>query len=332
MLTSLIIGDTHFKNSNINETTQMSEQIIQLAKKYKPNFIVILGDILDRHDIIDMIPLKISIEFFNQLKNISPIYILIGNHDRKNNKVFLTEEHPFTSLKYWNNTYVIDKVQMINIENFKFTMVPYVPPGQFIEALNTIDNWKESTCIFCHQEFKGCNLGYIISQNGDEWDNNYPYVISGHIHDYQKLQNNILYIGTPIQHDFFSSEKKIIGLITFNDKNLSHHNLQMKKLKLNMILKKNIQIHASQINSYQLKDDILAKIKIIGTEEEIKNIKKHPKIELWKNKNAKISFKYTIKENLNLDINIHEKFTTLLYQNICHNTELLLLYNEIFNN
>ncbi len=48
------------------------------------------------------------------------------------------------ALKEWNNTFIIDFTSIIKIKNFTFGMVPYVPPGRFVEALNIIDNewWK----------------------------------------------------------------------------------------------------------------------------------------------------------------------------------------------
>ncbi len=69
-------------------------------------------------------------------------------------------------------------------------MVPYVPPGRFVEALNIIDNewWKNVNCIFAHQEFYGCKMGAIESIEGDKWDHSFPLVISGHIHSEQRLK------------------------------------------------------------------------------------------------------------------------------------------------
>ncbi len=54
-------------------------------------------------------------------------------------------------------------------------MVPYVPPGRFVEALNIIDNewWKNVNCIFAHQEFYGCKMGAIESIEGDKWDHSF---------------------------------------------------------------------------------------------------------------------------------------------------------------
>ena len=77
----------------------------------------------------------------------------------------------------------------------KFLFVPYVPPGRFVEALETYKNinWKDVDCIFAHQEFYGCKMGAILSEEGDKWESKWPLVVSGHIHSRQWINKNIYY-------------------------------------------------------------------------------------------------------------------------------------------
>ena len=46
-LKALVIGDLHFKLTNTAEMLTTSDKILQHAVKTKPDFIVVLGDILD---------------------------------------------------------------------------------------------------------------------------------------------------------------------------------------------------------------------------------------------------------------------------------------------
>ena len=48
--------------------------------------------------------------FLIDLSKLRKTYVLIGNHDRINNNVFLTDEHPFTGLKGETNIVIVDKV------------------------------------------------------------------------------------------------------------------------------------------------------------------------------------------------------------------------------
>ena len=98
--------------------------------------------------------------------------------------------------------------------------VPYVPPGKFDDAIKTCDDIgdiKDYKCIFAHQEFYGAKMGAIISKDGDKWPLHNPLVVSGHIHDYQRPQENIIYIGTPMQHAFGDNTKKTISILTINN-------------------------------------------------------------------------------------------------------------------
>ena len=107
----LVIGDPHFKVSGVPEHDKMCKSIIEKTKNKKIDLIVILGDILDRFETIHVSPLTRSIKFLGELVKIAPIYVLIGNHDLKNNKQFLSEEHAFSSFK------LLDELQTKNINN-----------------------------------------------------------------------------------------------------------------------------------------------------------------------------------------------------------------------
>jgi DNA repair exonuclease SbcCD nuclease subunit len=331
MLKVLVIGDPHFKISNVTTTCQMMSCIINTAKEKKPDLIIVLGDILDRHENIHVIPLMNSVNFLKELENIAPLYVIIGNHDRKNNQDFCTNEHPFTALKNWHNTKIIDTTENIIIDQITFTMVPYVPPGRFNEALNLV-SWQNSTVIFCHQEFKGAQMGPFTSVDGDSWSENNPYIISGHIHDYQKLQNNILYIGTPIQHKFGDTCDKFIGFFIFEPKKYTHDNCSFEKIYLNIPKKKIIHLSTKEIDNFKIEPNIEAKIIITCQQNEIKNLNKNKKIlSLTNNNNAKVVYKTINPTYSNSTNNLHnEKFIKLLHNNIINDPKLLPLFNDLF--
>ncbi len=56
---------------------------------------------------------------------------------KKQSTIFLSNSLD-ECIKEWNNTFIIDFTSIIKIKNFTFGMVPYVPPGRFVEALNII--------------------------------------------------------------------------------------------------------------------------------------------------------------------------------------------------
>lgn len=327
----LIIGDPHFKLSNQTQGKIMADQIINVVKDKKPDGVIIMGDTLDRHDIIHLVPFITSIEFLKQLQDLCKIYLIIGNHDRKNNRVFLTEdEHPFIALKYWDNIEIIDTVKLITIsknnQEYYFTMVPYVEPGRFKEALSLVD-YQKSHCIFCHQEFKGCNMGAFKSVNGDVWDEEL-YIISGHVHEYQKVQHNILYVGTPIQQSFGETPKKHIMMLCVDDYIKTHNDCQIEKIKLNIKPKKIIHLNYDQVSKYKLDDNIEAKIIITCTVTEMKTLLKNNKVLNWKKK-AVVVYKEICTDEPVQEYK-HQSFTNLLYDHVKNDKPLLNTYTELF--
>lgn len=153
---------------------------------------VIGGDILDTHERVDVQLMNRAYELVKFLRDRTVVYLLVGNHDMINNQQFLTDNHWMNGMKEWRNVVVVDRT----IREGDIIFVPYVPPGRFVEALDTLrDDWRDATCIFAHQEFRGCKLGVVKSSEGDEWSLDWPRVISGHIHDRHRLQANIRYPG-----------------------------------------------------------------------------------------------------------------------------------------
>ena len=366
----LVIGDPHFKVSGVPEHDKMCKSIIEHIKNKKIDLIVILGDILDRHETIHISPFTRSIKFLGELIKIAPIYALIGNHDLKNNKQFLSDEHGFTSFKLLHELYTenidkiikdisntissdenldimkeiaekinksnritfVDKVISININNQKFIFMPYVPAGRFQEALDTLDppikSFDDVSCIFAHQEFKGAQMGAITSTDGDIWSVNNPYIISGHIHNYHNLQENILYIGTPIQHSYGDNPNKTISYFNFKSSTVRTE----ERISLGLPRKSTIKITCEQVNKYIPPLNSIIKITIVGNCEALKAIMNHPNIVIWRKLGHKVETKdIPLSNNKDIIINTAPpKFSIALQKSISDNIELQELYYTIF--
>lgn len=363
----LVIGDPHFKISGITEHERMCEAVIKIAKDKNPDVIVILGDMLDRFETIHVSPLTRSVNFLIELVKIAPIYLLIGNHDLKNNKQFLSQEHGFTTfnilhelqlenidkiLQFTNDILpnnidfrliedevikiikskrikVVDKVITDKINGHKFVFLPYVPPGKFQKALNKNDI-ENATCIFAHQEFKGAQMGAIKSTEGDEWPIENPFVISGHVHDYQYLQENILYVGTPIQHTFGDNPNKTISLFNFSSPSLRSE----ERINLGLPRKATVKISQDEVDKYIPPTNSLLKITIVGNNESLKTVMNHPNVIKWKELGHKIATKPVplSKDETNTEIFLSAppKFSTAFENRINGNSQLQELYYDLF--
>lgn len=273
MTTAYVIGDPHFRNGVLKEGEEFLRRCVAKAKQCEPTFIVCLGDILHTHETTHSQSYNLAVRFIQSLSDIAPTYLLIGNHDYINNQQFLTDAHFFNPLKGQPNITIVDTPTYASYGDQSFVFVPYVPPGRFIEALNRIteqgEAWDVCDAIFAHQEFLGCKMGAIQSLQGDEYDESYPPVISGHIHDAQEL-GNIYYPGSAIQHAYGESPDKRVWLVTFGTDDPPYFDI--KKFNLGMKGKKMVYMSLDDVETFDF--DVLkkyhVKLSLKGTTEGFK--------------------------------------------------------------
>lgn len=291
MVKVFVIGDPHIKKNNAVEVSEMITSILSLIDIHQPDIIVNLGDTLDQHSIVHTDPLNRALKFIVEMSKLAPVYMLIGNHDlQNNNSCFLTHDHAFNSWKYIPNVTIVDTPMLVEVKGCNFIMCPYVYPGKLFEALSMIkipEN-KLVSAYFLHQELKGVKLGIIDSVIGDEWKLTMPLAISGHIHDYQRPQDNIVYVGVPIQHSFGDDPNKTVSLFTFIDKDWKEERLQ-----LNTIKKIIVHLSPGQLNAYQPPENKLVRIVVTGTSSEIKVCSRLDVVSRLRMNGVKIVFKIT---------------------------------------
>ena len=330
----LTIGDPHFKTNNVKEVKIMCDKIYALIESSELDLIVVMGDILDRHEHIHVVPLTESIKFLLKLSTYKETYVLIGNHDRPNNSDYLSDFHPFNGLKGINNLHIIDKVICREYHNLKFIFAPYVFPGRFQEALDTINlNLNDIKTIFCHQEFYGTKMGAVVSTIGDKWPLDKSFIISGHIHDYCRPQDNIVYVGTPMQHAFGDRDDKTVSVWDIFEDKIPDE----KRLDLGLIKRLSCNIHCSELLKWIPPPNYIIRLIINGTNSEIKAIMKLDYIKDLRKQGIKIHYNSVDELNIgvNKKINIDEvklPYAMRLKSKINNNQELLLLYNKIFSN
>ena len=93
MISAIVIGDQHFKVDNIEEVDIFIQKITEAVLENKPDFVVLLGDLLDTHERIHSIPLNRAYTLIDNIRNITKTYVLVGNHDYISNQQFQTTNH-----------------------------------------------------------------------------------------------------------------------------------------------------------------------------------------------------------------------------------------------
>jgi len=305
----IAVGDPHFQTDNTPEVNLFIERFLELLNKEKPDFVVILGDLLHTHERLHTVPLNKAYQFIKKVKDICYTFILVGNHDMTNNQQFLTENHWMNGLKEWSNVEIVDKVVKKTFKNKTFVLAPYIPTGRFIEGLDSLgkEEWINCDLIFCHQEFYGCKMGAIVSVEGDKWNDSLPQIISGHIHSKQNIGSNIYYCGSSLQHAFGESDSNIIPVIELET---GVKKYKLKEVDLELPRKKIIYMDTENILDYKNeKKEGCDKVKITlqGDYEEFKALKKTKKYQDIIKSGTKIVFK--IKKNKG---ELEEKLTQLV--------------------
>ena len=331
----LCIGDPHIKTDNSDDIDILLNELKRILASSSYDAIVILGDVMHYHERLFTPALNKSLYFIDILRKIAFTYVLVGNHDAINNSIFLTDQHWMNALKSWENVKIVDTV----VNTPDFVLCPYVPPGRLIEALETTVErveWQSKRLIIAHQEIKGCKMGAIVSTEGDEWKDEYPHLVSGHIHDNQHVGEKVYYPGTPLQHAFGDSDTRIVCQIewelgkdvTFTDIPLCVPQKQIVRATIHTIkaICAKFKIKNHENNKLKIKLDATpVEFSAFKQTKEYKElVEKGVKIQLQKEKHDT-----TNDENHNKNEN-HDNFVQILEQLVTED-ELLVrsLYNEV---
>jgi len=242
--------------------------------------VICLGDTLDRHATLDQLAKKAAEDFFITISKITPLVILIGNHDRINDRDFLSDISPFYVMKFIPNITVVDSTTWIDDEIY----VPYVEPGKFLDALKiinydpSVDGIKHPRFIFAHQEFKDSQMGSVKSIKGDIWKIEYPTVFTGHMHEYQVLPQGIICVGSLIQNKFDNHHDKALIILNFDNTEHKYVRYHLKSAPRTLILKftqNDLDDFEDKIRNYLNDDtDLRIKVKLHLTPSESTSIKK----------------------------------------------------------
>ena len=318
-----IIGDPHFKKTNKKETDILVEDAINLVRERKPDFTVILGDVYDEAEYVYYGCILRVTRFIMELKALVPVYILVGNHDRPNNRVYLTDEHPFGDYKEIEGVTIIERCHTMEWRGKKICMMPYVQNNLFHRACQDCNiNIMDYDLFFCHQEFRYCDTNLITGSECDEWNPKYPFNISGHIHKKQLIGHNLFYPGTPYQVNFNEDTDKGIYLMD--------ENIEFEQFELRIPKKIEIKIDHRDIDSLLDVDQTSSlKITISGPREEIKKILDRSE---YKEKlaNATIHYKDTSKtRKLKSELILNTPFEDRLKQ-LLKNEKKRRLFREVF--
>jgi DNA repair exonuclease SbcCD nuclease subunit len=299
----------------------MEENLIELIEEMNGteneiDMLVILGDVHHKHSQMDIMNNMRVTKFLTNISTKIPTYVLVGNHDIANNEQFLPEAHSLFSLKFCSTLTVVDRPMKIEFKGEVISMLPYLPVGRFYEGLDMIEGWQDSSIIFCHQEVRGVQLSkHTTSESSDSWPEENCLLVCGHVHTYQRVSKNLIYVGTPYSQNFAELDRKTVSVFTrASEESLSDSTdenttplVGWVEERLNLNIPGRLQVSCS-ISELESDPNILElietehpegtklKLRIRGTNEQLKHVKKLPII-----RNLKEKYELTI-QNINLEV------------------------------
>jgi len=225
-----LLSDTHIGLGYPNKTDKwfkihkeyFSDFLIPLLKERVENddIIVHLGDLFDNRNVIPINLLNYAIDIVEEISNIAPMHIIVGNHDLWSKST--SEINTIRPFRYMPNVFIYDRVSRLEYNGIKICMMPFVESR--LEQIKQINEFKDCDYLFCHSDLNGCkmHLTSIAHKNSDKIDiDNFKYfrkVRSGHIHIVQE-NKHFTFIGSPFQMDRndYNNQKGIFILNTDDD-------------------------------------------------------------------------------------------------------------------
>lgn len=333
----LVIGDPHFDLKTLPIVDAFIRQTVDLVKTKKPDVVMILGDVLHTHEKTRVECHKRAIWWFKELASHAHTVVLIGNHDRPNNSIFLTDDHFFTGLEGFDSLVIVAmEPYSFDVSNggetMRFVAVPYVPKGRLFEALDRLQVPFDKvlpTAVFSHQDLRGAKMGSVVCQDGDEWPEDYPLLVNGHYHEQQSPKPNIFMPGTPYQMTYSEEMNKGVYFMTFTQ---GKPMPEVSRIKLNLRIKMSVQKTPAEFAAMKAPDaSYELRIVVQGPHADIEALKVGKQFrEFSKLTNVKIVLVPILNAvELKKSAEVAEGYYTVLYRTIKDNPDLVNMYQEL---
>ena len=217
-------GDTHIRNLKYHkEYRVVFDQIYKKLRKLKPDAIVHCGDIAHTKTQISPEFVQMCSDFFKNLADIAPTYIILGNHDGNlKNSSRLDSISPIVeSLDHKNLRLLKNSEEVILNDSFALNVL----------SIFDEDNWNEPSELdrvniaLYHGCIKGSmtDINFMLDHGDHPMDifQDFDYAFLGDIHRTNQILDNdgrVRYCGSTVQQNFAESNDKGFLLWDIEDK------------------------------------------------------------------------------------------------------------------
>lgn len=221
---ALITGDWQAAWANLRNCNAILDQVLSLCKAHKIKTVLHLGDLKHHYSPVDVRVVNFGVRFVTTLRSagITP-FILLGNHDRVSMSV--KSDNWFPALKAAG---AITIGRPTYFSEHALAAVPYVQDYRvarrwFRRVAAEAAGYKGKPVLLFHHEVAGSKLNVTATSDtrlrlADLRPETYRWCFGGHIHLYQRLADNVYYVGSPFAHDWGeANQQKGLVLLDGND-------------------------------------------------------------------------------------------------------------------
>ena len=207
------IADTHIRNLRYHkEYKAVFKQLYDCLRKEKVDYIIHCGDIAHTKTQISPEFVDMCSDFFSNLADIAPTYIILGNHDGN-----LKNSGRLDAL-----TPIVDALGHPSLHLLKDSQEVYLRDGFALNVLSVFDqegwedpsNYDNINIALYHGSISNCktDTGWVMEDGEHEVDifEEFDFAFLGDIHKPQAMdkEGRVQYPGSTIQQGFGESEDK----------------------------------------------------------------------------------------------------------------------------
>jgi len=185
-------------------------QIVTFAQANRVSDIFVLGDVFESlGESLDKHSLLLAHRLFEKMSAYTNTIILPGNHDWYKN-FWLTELLPC-------ERHIIVPTVFPLFTKWEIGLIPWCAnEEEFLKSLRSLEWTRSNRILLMHQGIEGAKADttFIEEALKPSHFKGVDFVISGHYHKKQKVQN-IIYCGSPIQHSYKEAGQDK-GFLTFD--------------------------------------------------------------------------------------------------------------------
>ena len=217
------IADVHIKNLKYHDIYQnVFEQLYKKLEEEKVNKIIVCGDIAHTKTNISPEFVQIAGQFFKNLADIAPVYIILGNHD--GNLKNLDRQDAITP--------IVEALNIPDIHLLKKSGEVHLDDKFALNVLSIFDrdNWMKPSnpdkinIALYHGAIEGSktDTGWAMKDTDDNISifDDFDFGFLGDIHKQQFLKWRIAYCGSLVQQNFGEEEDKGIIIWDIQEKDV----------------------------------------------------------------------------------------------------------------